>query len=663
MVQDCALNNVGACEPAATEAIRLIYDHAKVDRNGVFWALGSNYRQANPALYETTLGFGSAGILLVLLEYYRRTQDAEIAEVIHRGLSWLQHRTGKASLQLGFYAGTAGLWYLFKEIDKTFPGTTGSWKERARTLLAEHKPGNHPASVATGLAGTIIGALATLDLDPPEEKSMLGPLLSDLLAAAKPNRNGAFWDFSPTSIRPPVGFADGNAGVDYCLSLVRHRMCVSYTSLLAGSLAHADALFDTRLGNWPDQDSSLRLQQMRPTDLANQTSRKRIKAIIASISAEDSLSWGTGTAGILFSRCWLRSTYDGSSIGEHASNDCQKAIQRLDRASEQQLEGLNASLLHGLGGIALSLSACRSALHEAEASTVEKLLRHIEALLRMRQPSVTGDDLSLLTGIGGHAYAVLKVTGDSAEQNCLAPQPKEFLKCNAEHVQEGDLEPAIKRRLPACAIVPEVQQALATSIYNLQRIETSAFAQVHRDPSSVLTKSIRHELSLYDALSDMRFQELFWEEFGKRARFAQSYGQGPDIDLLMKRFRLDASVTLFELDFDPHARTASPSQRIHCLRQATSTGVAEIKLSPLQHALISGFRESAVTLEVIHYVIRRVETPNVTQRQLADLSRHMIRSFVEAGYLAADDSAWPTAWFKRRRLRATRDVLFPASPC
>jgi hypothetical protein len=62
---------------------------------------------------------------------------------------------------------------------------------------------------------------------------------------------------------------------------------------------------------------------------------------------------------------------------------------------------------------------------------------------------------------------------------------------------------------------------------------------------------------------------------------------------------------------------------------------------------------------VIREVIQRVETPNVTQRQLAELSLKMVRAFAAAGYLAPDSPNKLEAWVIRKRLKTMRNNLFP----
>jgi lantibiotic modifying enzyme len=644
------------------EVIEMIVDRAKIDRHGVYWPLGVNYRQTDAALFETSLGFGSPGIVLALLEYYRKTQDAEIAELLQRGLAWISHRADQAPLRHGFYAGTAGLWYLFRDVDSLFPGLVGDWKQRARTLLAEETQGDLRSNLTTGVAGTLVGALGFLDLLPDEEIALLHPLLDRLVAGTKLLPEGVFWDFSPTSLCPPVSFVQGNAGIEYCLAKVRPRLRRSYSTLLLGSFDYAESLFDEKIGNWPDQDAACQLKQLNQAEVEKQILKGRIEKHIGSVQAEDSINWGTGVLGILLSRALLASAYANEPVGSRALADCGHAVRRLSRASVHDLAKLDSSLLYGLSGIVLGLETCRSLLPEAEVAALQPIGEQARALLSERIPVVEGDDMSLLSGVAGLAYAKLRMVSVEARPTCLHPLSAISVGRESGMAVEGNLSPMLARRLPASALVPEVRAALATTAVSLRVVSAAVVKHCQDDPNSVVTKSIRHELGLFEALAEIRFQPLFWREIEKRARFARNYAEGMDDALLFERFRIDDTVTLLDLEYDPYTRADLPKAgHLLLLRQATSNGLVEGKLSLLQHALLTAFASGGVALEVIQKVIRRVETHNVTQRQLADLSLKMVRGFINAGYIVPQSHNALESWLVRKRLKTMRNNLFPVA--
>lgn len=645
-----------------SEVIGQVVDRAKVDRKGVFWGLGLNYRQETTR-FESSLGFGNLGILLTLLEYYRSTKDKEIAELIYKGVAWIQNRIQNTPFQHGLYTGAGGQWYLWREIEQILPDCVGDWKDGARAALTAQTQGEIPASIAFGSAGTIVGALSALQLSAEEEFVYLKPLLEQVIGAARFCPEGVFWDFNTTSILPPLGFLFGNAGMDYCLAHLRQRLNVSYTSLLAGSLARANALFDARLENWPDQDSMSLFKHLSQSEIEKILDKGGKAAAALSTQAEDTLGWGSGLTGLLLSRAALAISYNNNHIYEQALCDCQKAIKRLARVTEEELAGLDSSLQLGLGGTVLSLRAYARRVDRVGLPPLpDGFLQKTEALFAVRKPVVENEDLSLLTGTAGLAYVTLKMASKADDRNCLDPLADGLLKSTAIKAPEGELDSLLKRRLPSCGNVEEVKTAFEGSIISLAAVSVAVAGRCTREPTSVLTKAIKHELSLHQQLAQTHFREYFWRELIKRRRFAQAYGEGMNDNLLFERFRIDEGVSLFELDIDPYIRgVLGNGQKLLIIRQVTSQGIFEAKLSALQFALLSGFREGAVALQLIREVIQRVETPNVAQRQLADLALKMVRAFASAGYLISDSPNKIEAWLIRRRLKAMRNNLFPAA--
>jgi len=644
-----------------SETIGLLVDRAKVDRKGVFWPVNINYRQTDAARFETSLGYGTPGILLVLLEYYRCTKDTEIAELIHKGVAWVQNRVKAAPFQHGFYAGTGGQWYLWRELEQVFPGSVGTWSDAARAALTTQAQGEIAASLGFGTAGTIVGALSALDLS-DEEVTLLKSPLEQLIGAARFSSEGVFWDFNTTSLRPPLGFLLGNAGVDYCLAHLRRRLNVTYPSLLAGSLARAAALFDARLENWPDQDGMSDFKEIGQAGIEKMLDRSGAMGPELSLKAEYALGWGNGLAGILQSRAVLSVSYNDNRISEQSLADCRKAIMRLSRVTEQELASLDSTLQSGLSGAVLSLQAYARRVAGAGLFLPSGLLQKAEALLAIRKPVIENEDLSLVTGTAGMAYAVLKITAMHGGRTCLDPLADKPLECMNTQSTEGALDSLLKRRLPSCGNLTEVKTALESSVVSLGVVKSAVADQCTREPLSMLTKAIKHELDIHHELSKTNFRQHFWRELAKQRRFAQLYSDGMNDNLLFERFRIDESVTLLELDFDPYTRAELENgQKLQVIRQVTSRGVIEAKLSALQFSLLSGFREGAVALPLIREVIQRVETPNVTQRQLAELSLKMVRAFVGAGYLVSESPNKIEAWMIRKRLKAMRNNLFPAA--
>ena len=224
------------------------------------------------------------------------------------------------------------------------------------------------ANLATGVAGTLVAALAVLDIEPSDRLPRLEPTIEMLIAGAKPAPNGIFWDFNPTSFKPPVGFVGGTAGIDYCLAHLRRHLNVSYDALLAGSLAYANSTFDEQFGNWPDQDSTVQFRHIRRPDMEKSMLDGTTDKLAASIKVDDSISWGVGTLGILKARALVAKTCPNTYLGEIARADCTRAIARLNGVSADELAGLDSSIFTGLTGLTLALDSCSEAAFQLPES-------------------------------------------------------------------------------------------------------------------------------------------------------------------------------------------------------------------------------------------------------------------------------------------------------
>jgi hypothetical protein len=254
----------------------------------------------------------------------------------------------------------------------------------------------------------------------------------------------------------------------------------------------------------------------------------------------------------------------------------------------------------------------------------------------------------------------LLVNDDSAG-TCVDPLGVNTLAPISSSVRDTDPRAILRLRMPDCANLGTLEAALRDRPITLDAIRQAVTLASRGDAEGVVDRCRRHELDLQQALGNTNFRHRFWTELAVQRRFARSFGEGMDDNVLFGKWRVDASVTLLELDFDPatHARLAA-DQPLQVLRQGSSKGVLESRLSPLQAALLREFGESGVAMKVVHAVIDRVQTPNVTQRQLAILALKIVRGFIQGGQLLPVKANFAEAWLIRRKFRSLRRNLFPA---
>lgn len=647
--------------PAQT-TIEVILERAKLGRTGVFWSLATTYRELNSAIYQPSLAYGSAGILLTLLEYFRNTKDKEVSDLIVKGAECLIDHLKKTPFQHGFYAGTAGLLYALKEISEIFPEITVDCDTKFRDFLKTEADNSVVSSnLETGVAGTLIGLL-TLSKDQAfVEADLFQPLLKKLISQTKPHPEGVIWDFNPTSIKPPVGFIYGNAGIDYCLGHLRNRTGISFRSLVSGSLSYANSLYDDSTGNWKDQDVAMHLKKILPSDIDQALNKGSIDKLIpdqTDLKSLDSISWGTGTAGILLSRLMLATSSGNASDKEMTKSDCIKAIHRILKSSDAETSDLDTSIFRGLPGIMLTLESCKNMLSTLGDFPIQNFLESANNILSNQTPILENEDLSLFTGMAGATYTQLKTLNHTAHSNFL--NPLSMLIASEKPNEEGDLTPFLERCLPLSSRNPGLISSVSRGPINLKEISVSVTEGSVDKIDSVALAAAQHELTIFEDLSKIHFQKRFWEEMLKQRRYVLNYGEGMDDNIIFDNFLLDESVSIMELDFDPYESSLGKTEKPTCLlRKLSSKGVFEVKISQLQYSILLEFQTPDTTIAVIKRLVNRVENPNVTQQQLATLILKMMRGFIAEGHLCPSSSSSIHRSINKIKFKKTRKYLLP----
>ena len=630
---------------------------ARADRDGVFWSLPTKYRpQADSS--ECSLGFGTAGVLLTLLELHQIEPAAETEEILIKGTDWLLAQLKKRGFHHGFYGGSAGVWYALDKLEHALPGIATEWRAVMLDQASSVSFGDTAAGLVGGAAGSLLGTLLVSEDD--DLGSFEATLIQCLLAGTKLHPEGVFWDFNPTSLCPPIGFFQGNSGIDYALTAFRQARGRGAVNLLEASLHYTDSLFDPAHRNWLDHDASVAMRRLDQEALAKRILSGSFSPRAACAPPEDSISWSGGTCGLLLVRSYLRKCHDGDVIGEQADRDCARAVDRLARISDDELRQLDSTILLGLPGLILSLRECLPSLNESESASIVELINRGRALLANRPLEVEDEDLSLLTGITGHMHVALSDYEDASPIPLANPVTEGRLHpdASAEHGKALDLTPLLDRRLPMTKSAAKLASGDFDPMITLTAIREVTDSRL-KGLSASQKRAVEYELGLHETLSQAGFQELFWRELECQMRFSRFYDDGMDDHLLTERFILSPMVKLLQLDFDPHAgSTAATESPQLIVRYRTSRGVFEVKVSELQFALLREFESEAWTVEAIANVIRRVDSAQVTQRQLADLAKHNIRAFAREGYVEAVKVPKTRRWWRNHSLRKIQQQLF-----
>jgi hypothetical protein len=366
---------------------------------------------------------------------------------------------------------------------------------------------------------------------------------------------------------------------------------------------------------------------------------------------------------MLVARLFLRTFCAGHAVGESADRDCARALQRLASVSSAELEQLDSTVLHGLPGVFLSLQETLPYLRDQEKRVVVNLMERSRSIVESRPPRVEHEDLSFFTGLAGLIHAKLLASGNSPTWHLISPLSA-LTRSDypaAGKLSELDLAPLMARRLPFLKSTARLTADELAPVVNLQSIRKTAEGRQQRMSDSD-KRVIDYELDLHESLARSEFQALFWRELECQMRFSRFYDEGMDDTLLSEQFELSRAVKLLSLDFDPHPGSAEVSSSPHLiLRYLTSRGVIELKLSELQFALLQEFENGAWAVQAIATVIRRVDSAEVTQRQLAELAKQHIRSFVRDGYLETAKTPRARKWLHQSALKREQRRLFPAT--
>ena len=649
--------------PVLFSILERIVDAAKMNRQGVFWNAPSALQSSPSELLNASLGNGTAGILLTLLRFYEQSEDRSIVELLEKGRAWLGFQLENQPFSHGFWFGTTGVAYAAQEIDQVLQLQDTSLLKLLEKKWAESASEPAALSIAHGLAGTLTGLMA-IDTTNTLPQSLYRSLLTRLLAAAKPSPNGVYWDFQQTSLHPPLGFFFGNAGVDYALAHLAARFRFVNLPLLQSSLAHASAGFDSNLGNWPDFDVPEQLYCLDPLQVEKSLLGTAVVEFAKRFQPEDSVHFGGGTLGVMLSRAAVFRTFDEPQIRNSCMEDLSRGWIRVKQWASGEFPSHAFGLYTGLSGMVLALKALKanedicSKLNGFEA-VIEKVLN---ALSRQTIPSdAKAKDLSLFNGLSGSAYGLLQTYSGAAKVNLIDPCGSRIPEqpIPADEMETFPWEPDVlrlTRRLPGFSDKTKVIENIDLNTLRVLHEECSLDGSV----SGNRQVALKRELARLERAATLNFNEQFWLETSKTRNFQLKYSQGMDAAILKGRFHLDPSVELDQLSFNPHSETLdSDNTPTLLLTKASSVGVWEAPVSQLQFALLNAFGCPAYGIEAIRDVVMRVQTPGVTQQQLAQFCLNLIRAFLSEGHLVACPASVVARFFTNTRLKKYCSLLFP----
>lgn len=330
-------------------------------------------------------GSGLPGVVFALAYCERFSQERSLHDKV-RSLAHLAFlRDDHAGYEIGMCKGVGGLIYLAAHLGSL-------WGDPYFFSLGEHlakRAGklswfDRHFDVYTGTAGAILAVVALMEASDSDQLiPVLNTLVRHLSAHAVVAKGVVAWPSSIPSTGGTTGFAHGVSGIAYALLRAYRRLpSDELAELIRGSERFISSCFSEESGSWLEDEGG---------------AQTNIEV------------WCHGSPGICLFYEELCQQFDDLAYLERYSI----ALKNIVRFAEFE----NDSICHGtLGNVDLLLTLRRRRDSQLESIGGESVLKKIAEELS-RRPFRCGnerhhDSLSLLTGLSGGAYQLLRLDQD-----------------------------------------------------------------------------------------------------------------------------------------------------------------------------------------------------------------------------------------------------------
>lgn len=575
---------------------------------------------------SASLYSGASGISLFLTELWKVTGEERFIRSARAAMERVATRPPDLQESgYGLYTGRMGaayallaLWNATRE-DRFAEMALRMGQSCVPLIRAELKM----SDLLGGLAGAILGLLCLHRVTQEEwVLDVIEESVGRLVGAAHHGPSGIYWDPSPRIIRGLCGLAHGASGIGYTfLELGRYFEDPTYYSIAAQSFLYESAYYDRSTGNWPDFRKGIgNREDYLDHRLAFLSGDRAFFTTPSDMNA-----WCHGAAGIGLAR--LRSVeLTGEPIHER---EARKAIARTTQDLRRDGIGGKPSftLCHGDTGRAeLLIEAARVLADEEALANARDVADRVLQWQAAAQPFVSGypssegeEDPSLFMGSSGIGHFLLRLARPALVHSILAPQVASF-------AINQQVTPA---RTPACSVdSASVETLLRDSCFRrtcallrhlVRRQESTAAVRHHVFPrhgawveacgedmkAAISSLPAEHgqrvsdvlELELTIAHMDQEIESRSLLHIAEVVRLENA----PAIaaDLMSARLTLEESIRIIVTRWDwssPReedwlANTLCPTRPTPMLLKATASRVAEIKLSPLSHMVLTAFAQ------------------------------------------------------------------------
>lgn len=248
-----------------------------------------------------SLDSGTSGIVLFLLELYKKTEKQQYLDAVNNAVSGLlDYCRNNATNNYSLYTGRGGVVYTLMQVYKT----TGDYS-LVQECLEMIKPCNQEFLQSKyisdylydGRAGTLLLLLHLYLISKDESLlSYIDAFTNKIVSNARYTPNGICWcSEEELNLRPSCGFAQGVAGIRYVLNQLRTYCGNAALSLLIDEAdKYIDSCWVEEFANWGD----FRADILSAADLKKY--KESYTHDLALFIPRDDCSWANGTAGVLF---------------------------------------------------------------------------------------------------------------------------------------------------------------------------------------------------------------------------------------------------------------------------------------------------------------------------------------------------------------------------
>lgn len=619
------------------EAIRIANDllnKAKNDKDGVYWETLASFEEDGQ--YKTkwsvadSIYNGSSGIILFLMEVYKKTNDRKYYDVVKNAAAWLvKHAETTPTDYYAFFTGRMGVGYTLLKCskflnDNAYLKSSLDIIRNCGKFLKSERPVD---DMINGYAGALLGLLH-MHAETKEEWLLkeINDFADVLIKRATIGVEGLYWDRSHQQVRGLCGFSHGAAGIGAAfLELGNYFNNNAFFAIAEQAFMYETHYFNAERGNWPD----FRKGFYNEKDFKEAEEAYRNNDLDYFTSSSDMNAWCHGAAGVGLSR--LRA-YDIFKNDIYKSQAEQAILKTYITDVEFDFPSRTFTLCHGGGGnadlfIEAHLQFGDQKFMNYAKKVAEKILEN-SANGKKYQAGLshaTEEDMSLFMGNAGIGYFLLRLT------DCENIHSIEYPRINKKY--EGNV--ATIKNYPALNYsLSDVNKILVQKNYYRTLIAVNACAPDKADTFFKETTNFNKHLfpefvnTIINTLDSLRQEKLLGifkleetkmiadEEIKSAALlYAKQYILSKEIEVLLKKgkeellrieFSLDKDMIVYNSKYD----FSGINEKMNSLDEIkedescmlllpTYAGISEWKVSPLVEAIVNTVKDKVINVEKI----------------------------------------------------------------